>query len=77
MPRHPRLFLPGAVYHAYCRVARGEFVVDGVEKAADEAPPWRARVDFGNILASHVLEAVTLNSSFVFEDPSIDPRRYP
>ena len=26
MPRHPRLFLPGATYHVYCRVARGEFV---------------------------------------------------
>jgi REP element-mobilizing transposase RayT len=28
MPRHPRLFLPGAIYHVYCRVARGEFVFD-------------------------------------------------
>jgi REP element-mobilizing transposase RayT len=28
MPRHPRLFLPGATYHVYCRVARGEFVFD-------------------------------------------------
>ena len=27
MPRHPRLFLPGAIYHVYCRVARGEFVI--------------------------------------------------
>ena len=26
MPRHSRLFLPGATYHVYCRVARGEFV---------------------------------------------------
>ena len=25
MPRHPRLFVPGAIYHVYCRVARGEF----------------------------------------------------
>jgi len=25
MPRHPRLFLSGATYHVYCRVARGEF----------------------------------------------------
>ena len=22
MPRHPRLFLPYAIYHVYCRVAR-------------------------------------------------------
>ena len=28
MPRHPRLFIPGAIYHVYCRVARGEFVFD-------------------------------------------------
>ena len=28
MPRHPRLFLPGAIYHVYCRVARGEFAFD-------------------------------------------------
>jgi len=24
MPRMPRLFLPGGIYHVYCRVARGE-----------------------------------------------------
>ena len=28
MPRHPRLLIPGATYHIYCRVARGEFVFD-------------------------------------------------
>jgi putative transposase len=28
MPRQPRLFIPGATYHVYCRVARGEFVFD-------------------------------------------------
>ena len=28
MPRHPRLFIPGATYHVYCCVARGEFVFD-------------------------------------------------
>lgn len=28
MPRKPRLFLPDATYHVYCRVARGEFVFD-------------------------------------------------
>jgi len=26
MPRKARLFVPGATYHVYCRVARGEFV---------------------------------------------------
>ncbi len=28
MPRHPRLFIPGAIYHVCCRVARGEFGFD-------------------------------------------------
>lgn len=28
MPRKPRLFVPEATYHVYCRVARGEFVFD-------------------------------------------------
>jgi len=28
MPRHPCLFIPGATYHDYCRVIRGEFVFD-------------------------------------------------
>ena len=35
MPRKPRLFLPGATYHVYCRVARGEFVFDDVNEAAE------------------------------------------
>jgi hypothetical protein len=26
MPRKPRLFIPCATYHVYCRVARGEFI---------------------------------------------------
>jgi hypothetical protein len=26
MARKPRLFVSGAAYHVYCRVARGEFV---------------------------------------------------
>ena len=28
MPRKPRLFVPDATYHVYCRVARGEFVFE-------------------------------------------------
>jgi putative transposase len=28
MPRKSRLFVPGATYHVYCRVARGEYVFD-------------------------------------------------
>lgn len=35
MPRHPRLFLPGATYHVYCRVARGEFVFDDTNEATE------------------------------------------
>ena len=33
MPRRPRLFIPGAIYHVYCRVARGEFVFDDGREA--------------------------------------------
>jgi REP element-mobilizing transposase RayT len=35
MARKPRLFLPDAVYHVYCRVARGEFVFDDAEEAVE------------------------------------------
>ena len=35
MPRKPRLFVPGATYHLYCRVARGEFVFDDPAEAAE------------------------------------------
>ena len=33
MPRKPRLFLPEATYHVYCRVARGEFIFDDIGEA--------------------------------------------
>jgi REP element-mobilizing transposase RayT len=33
MPRHHRLFLPGAIYHVFCRVSRGEFVFDDESEA--------------------------------------------
>ena len=35
MPRHPRLFIPGATYHVYCRVARGEFVFEDNHEAVE------------------------------------------
>ncbi len=35
MPRHPRLFVPGAIYHVYCRVARGEFIFDDHDEAIE------------------------------------------
>ena len=35
MPRHPRLFVPGATYHVYCRVARGEFVFGQPNEVAE------------------------------------------
>jgi REP element-mobilizing transposase RayT len=35
MPRIPRLFVPGAIYHVYCRVARGEFVFDEHDEAVE------------------------------------------
>lgn len=50
MARRPRLFVPEATYHVYCRVARGEFVFDDpheadefVEKVLEirDADGWR------------------------------------
>ena len=35
MPRRSRLFVPGAIYHVYCRVARGEFVFDEHDEASE------------------------------------------
>ena len=35
MPRKPRLFVPGATYQVYCRVARGEFVFDEPTEVAE------------------------------------------
>ena len=35
MPRRPRLFVSGAIYHVYCRVARGEFIFDDHDEAAE------------------------------------------
>ncbi len=35
MARHPRLFIPGATYHVYCRVVRGEFVFDDNHEAIE------------------------------------------
>jgi hypothetical protein len=35
MPRHPRLFVPGAIYHVYCRIARGEFVFEDDHEAIE------------------------------------------
>jgi REP element-mobilizing transposase RayT len=34
MPRRLRLFIPGATYHVYCRVARGEAVFDNDNEVA-------------------------------------------
>lgn len=33
MPRKARLFIPGAIYHVYCRTARGERVFDALAEA--------------------------------------------
>ena len=35
MARKPSLFVPGAIYHVYCRVARGEFVFDDPYEAEE------------------------------------------
>ena len=41
MPRHPHLFIPGATYHVYFRVARGEFVFDDDNEAIDFVEVFR------------------------------------
>jgi hypothetical protein len=53
MPRKPRLFITGAIYHVYCRVPRGEFVVDEPEAVASFIHNARrvARLDGWSILA--------------------------
>ena len=35
MARKPRLFVAGAIYHVYCRVARGEPVFDDPDEAEE------------------------------------------
>ena len=42
MPRHPRLFVPGAIYHVDCRVARGEFIFDDHDEAIEFIEHLRA-----------------------------------
>jgi REP element-mobilizing transposase RayT len=53
MPRKPRLFVTGAIYHVYCRVARGEFVFDEPEAVASYIHNARrvAELDGWSILA--------------------------
>jgi len=35
MPRHARLFIPGATYYVYCRIARDEFVFNDNYEAVE------------------------------------------
>jgi hypothetical protein len=35
MARSPRIFFPGAIYHVYCRTARGEMVFSDPLEAHD------------------------------------------
>jgi REP element-mobilizing transposase RayT len=53
MPRHPRLFIQGATYHVYCRVARGEFVFDDPLEAEEFVATVRevCKLDGWRILA--------------------------
>lgn len=46
MSRKPRLFVPGATYHVYCRVARGEFAFDDPLEAAEFVEQVRRVRDF-------------------------------
>ena len=49
MPRHPRLFVPGATYHVYCRVARGEFVFDDPFEAEEFVEAARCVFDLDGV----------------------------
>ena len=48
MPRKPRLFVSGATYHVYCRVARGEFVFDDPDEAEEFVEAVRQIRDLDN-----------------------------
>ncbi len=54
MPRNARLFITGAIYHVYCRAARGESVSDATtihrwlcvgHQLQRSDPTFRARID--------------------------------
>jgi REP element-mobilizing transposase RayT len=49
MPRHLRLFIPGATYHVYCRVARGEFVFDDPFEAEEFVAAARRVFDLDDV----------------------------
>ena len=51
MPRHPRLFVPGATYHVFCRVARGEFVFDDPFEAEEFVDAARRIFDLDGVKA--------------------------
>ena len=70
MPRKPRLFVSGATYHVYCRVARGEFVFDDRKEAAEfieivrevrDLDSWRI-LAFFFLMANHYHMVVTTGS---------------
>lgn len=48
MARKPRLFVSGATYHVYCRVARGEFVFDDPHEAEEFVEAVRQVRDLDN-----------------------------
>jgi len=54
MPRHSRLFLYGAIFHVYCRAARGEFVFDDEVANSDRNPA--AKTFDGRRLVEEILQ---------------------
>lgn len=52
MPRRPRLFVPGAIDHVDCRVARGEFVFDEHDEAAEFIESLRKVCDLDRLTIS-------------------------
>lgn len=64
MPRHPRLFVPGATYLVYCRVARGEFVFDDPLEAEAFVSAVREVRD----LHEDLISLFELHSEYTIED---------
>ena len=85
MPRHPRLFIPGAIYHVYCRVARGEFVFDDDREAIEFVETLRSgathRINALLHCIPHRHSTLPLQnltfSQCVFAKCGTDPRRPP
>ena len=78
MPRRPRLFIPGAIYHVYCRVARGELVFDEPATASPaENHLHRVRGVARARWATEPITELPRWAESTDEDEIADPHRHP